>query len=385
MATVRTQADLLAMIERLLPDHFIVPMRTLEGPGYELLQAAAQAMARVSQAVGECESALHILNAPRGVPAVAQVRFTRTVGPTAVTIKAGSRVRSSRGGYEFLLLSDVAFTAADLGPHDAAVVATYGSEEHNLALGPVIAADGTALPGDIDDFSFFRCEDPAVPGVPLAVDSAVFSVTQLASATGGSSPALDQHARDRGLLPDPNEPTAVLRARIRRLPDTVSPDAVRRTVTEILASLPAAFEHIEAWAPTLGVVCDLGGVGVLPSVAAAFVFDDPRATYPYQNRWQDEVEQRGAFLILITDPPHLFDLGFAYDDTAVIFEDHLDSLTGGVRGFGAYDAGALATPAYGGGFDGEDVQKLALYRLLDDTLREIKPAAAAALIEIRGQ
>ena len=385
MATVRTQADLLALMRRLLPDHFLQPLEDGEGPGYELLQAAAQMFARLSTAIGECENAIYILDARRGVLALASVRFTRTVGPTAVTLKAGARVRSSRGGYEFALLTDVPFAAVDLGPHDATVAATYGSEEHNLVTGPVTAADGTTLPGDIDVFSFLRCEDPAVPGVPLAVDPAVFTITQLASATGGSSAALDQLARDRGLMPDANEPSLVLRARIRRLPDTVSPAAIRRACTEIFASVPTSYQHIEAWAPTFGVVADLGGPGTLPALANAFVWDDPRAVSPWRNRWQDEVEHRGAFVVLPAATAHLYDLGLAYDDTALLETDHVDPLTGGVRGFAAFDAGGLTPTAYGGAFDGPDVGQQALHGLVFGMLQEIKPAGSGAILEREGQ
>jgi hypothetical protein len=109
------------------------------------------------------------------------------------------------------------------------------------------------------------------------------------------------------------------RYRLRNLPDTVSPGAIVRLCDAYLDQFGIEYEFVEVWQLDYQTCWDAPSPNVgTPSYAASlptspvyydnlFVYDDPvgtRAAWPnpqFRNRWLDEVEYRGAFIVVV-DP-----------------------------------------------------------------------------------
>lgn len=187
-----TQDDLLRMFDRLLPDHYLAPLKS-PGPGYEYLQAVAKMNAKVSEAVAHMGSGCYIGSATGGSRATATVELYRdTFIWGEVTLLAGSLVSTS-DGYLYQTTTDVVFGATDLGPHSVVVEATARGWNWNKP-GPVTTADGEYLPGSIDRFVA-----PVVPEPPNNNFDPTLQVRQLTEATGGSSQMLDGIGYDKGI------------------------------------------------------------------------------------------------------------------------------------------------------------------------------------------
>ena len=365
MATPRTAADLLDLIERTFPPTWLDGLRD-PGPGWELLQAYAAQWADLSAGIAATENGWYFGTAPFGRRATVSLRLTRADGTLAITVLKGTRFKASRNGHVFVLDADRAFGIGDLGPYTVAATARWEGYEANYALGPRTTLAGATLPGDVDTVDLLFTA-PALPGL-------VFHVEQLADAAGGLDPALGQLGADRGLVHGANEGIDVYRARCRRLPDTVSPAALRRVAQEILAPFGASATMIESFASTYGVLDDVGPSP--PSLTNLFCYDDPRPGTPFQNRWQDEREYRGASIFVVPALPVIAEAGAAWSDTCVTPADRASAITGGTR----------RAPAFGSfAWSGHDSGRSAVYGALWDNLQRARPAASAALLELEGQ
>jgi len=241
-------------------------------------------------------------------------------------------------------------------------------------------------------------EQDAEPTGGAFIDTTI-QVRQLAAATGGRAPMLDGLGADRGLPRLLGEADDPYRLRIRTLPDTVSPGAIKRTVQRLLDPYSLTGDFIETWDVRYQTCWDADpsiptGRGFDPNL---FVYDDPRPLYgagpghpvpnglPFYNRWLDDVEQRGAFIVVLPVIPSLIDVGMAYDDTGMTPTDFF-SVVGGQRGYPAYDVPSSFSSGIGlqGGYDGFDVGRNAVYLGIWQTLQSIKAAGVAALVELRG-
>lgn len=302
-----SQAELLALLERLLPEHYLEPLKS-PGPGYEVLQAAAAAGARLSQAVAKYAQAAFILSAQPGALASGTVELYRAAPhPEAISVvvKAGTVVRSSRGGREYLTTGDATFGPADLGPFTVGVVAIATGYEWNEP-GPVTRASGEVLPGEIDTVDTL-VEDPEVGDTSI-------QVRQFTATSGGVDASLDLHGLDRNLPRTPGETTATYRARVRTLPDNISPNAVERAAQRALYPLNAAFEFIETFELSYQTCYDGPSVGIAGSAynATLFCFDDPRPATPFRNRWLDTNDMRGAIILVVENLPPMVDTSMSY-------------------------------------------------------------------------
>lgn len=185
-----TQAELLALFDRLLPDFYLAPLKS-PGPGYEYLQAVAKMNARVSEAVAHIGSGCYIGSATGGTYATSKVEFYRdnTVFG-AVTLLKGTVV-GTYDGYLYQTVADVVFGASDFGPHEVTVQALARGWNWNKP-GPVTAASGEVLPGSIN-----QLVSPVVASAGANFDPTM-EVRQTEDAVGGSSPMLDGLGQDRG-------------------------------------------------------------------------------------------------------------------------------------------------------------------------------------------
>jgi hypothetical protein len=152
------------------------------------------------------------------------------------------------------------------------------------------------------------------------------------SPEGGRSPMLDELGRDRGVNRSPGEIDNQYRVRVHKLPDVVSPNAIRRSANRVLAEYgsSACFREvgeIDALFP-----------GFFYDVAPADVGFDPKYAYAYdldfdvrpQDRFKlvmDYVEFRAFFMIGVP-PASLGEFGFFYDVVGIFnFYDSAPYLT----------------------------------------------------------
>jgi len=374
-----TQQDLLDMLERILPMHYLQPLKD-PGPGYELYQAAAKVGERLSLAVQRFSGDAYILSSSGGVKATGSVVLYRdapSVEGIPVVVKAGTTFRASKSGRLFVATADVTFAPAALGPLNIPVAALYEGYNYNEP-GVVLTPDGTSLEGEIDTIVTL-VEDPPMGDITIRA-------RQESEVTGGLSPALDQQGADRGIYRGVGELDASYRGRIRALPDNISPNAVDRALQQLLLPFGISYDFIETFDVRYQTCWDappdsIAGSQYDPNL---FCYDDPRSPVPFRNRWLDESEHRGAFIVAVPAYGPVSDVGLAYDDTAMNAADLANPL--GNRAVCAYDAPA-SVESFGyrlGCFDGYDVGRATTMKALYDTLQNIKAAGIAAVVELEG-
>lgn len=379
--TAYTQQDLLDLLERVLSAEYLVPLQD-PGPGYEILQAFAAMYARVSQANETAGQDAQFLTANSGAKATGTVRLSRPSphpDGISVTVKAGSVLTTSLGGRDFVTVEDVVFAPADLGPKTVDIEAVSVGYDWNVP-GEVTTAAGELLAGDIDTVKVLL-EDPDYGDVTI-------EVYQIAPTTGGKDAALDGLGADRGLPRLVGEPDDAYRARVRALPDTISPAALKRAIESLLSPYGGSYDFIETFEVTYQTCWDAPNMTFpgSPYNPNLFVFDDPAPAYPFQNRWMDENDYRGGVIVVVEPVQPLADAGMVYDDTAMNAAALVSTISGGSRALGAYDVPGTVGFGYLQGFyDGIDIPLQALYKGIFDTLQSIKPAGVSVALELRGQ
>lgn len=386
---VHDQSYFLSLFDRILPDAYVGPLKTNRNSGYEILQGAAQVAARASLAVERLECGSIIVFAEGGSYATGTVELYRaTTAGGAVTVSAGSVVTTSRGGRDFVTTADAVFGPGDLSV-SVAVRSIAPGWEWNVP-GVRVTASGLTLAGEID-----TCK--RLLEVPAYGDPTI-QVRQALDTSGGAAPMLDGLGEDRGLPRQVAESDAAYRYRIRTLPDTVSPAALRRAATGVLQPLGLAFDMIETWQVDYQTCWDAPSPNpgtptyqaVPPTNPAfdntTFVYDDPRPAYPFKNRWLDEVEFRGAVIFVVPPFGPVLDVGMAYDDHA---SDTPAAFYGplGRRATTAFDVpfGLAAALGLQGCYDGFDLGTAGTYTQLWNTLQATKMGGVATILELRGQ
>lgn len=250
-------SDFLGVFDRVLGDDYLAPLKS-PGPGYEILQAFAASDARVSQGTVNSLN-VYILSSQGGQLAQGFVAITRpTALAGAVVVNAGTLVTTSIGTRSFFTTSNAYFGASDLVAHTDPAHPTQSQSIPIVAVaqgwdwnrqGQVNAANGDVLSGDIDTF-LLLIETP-----PFGDPSV--QVTNVEPILGGRAPVLDQIGLDMNLPRFQNETDTAYAARLRTLPDTISPLAVQRTINKILGPYPGLH----------AIVQEPLGPGALPPVA----------------------------------------------------------------------------------------------------------------------
>lgn len=302
-------------------------------------------------------------------------------GTRTITVKTGT-VATTSSGRDFLTLDDVTFLPADVGPFTVAVAAVAQGYEYNVT-GQRLAADGTVLEGELDTIKTL-VEDPPLGDITI-------QVRQIDDTSDGVDAALAALGRNRGITQNDGEDVDSFRTRMRFLPDTVSFDALLRTVEGLLRPFNAEFEFIETYEITYQTAYDgpntiIEGSLYNPNLC---VYDDPDAdAIPFRNRWLDENDYRGGIVVVVENIQPLRDVGMVYDDTAVDIDALQSPVTGGARAVTAYDVPSSMVPDHGailGGYDGFDLPKRSLYTGLYGTLQRIKPAGVSVAVELAGE
>lgn len=391
------QQHFLDLYDRIFPLEWINPLKINANAGYELLQAFAKIGERISLAVNRFECGLFIIYATGGTASEISLSFSRpSAAAGAVTILAGTRFSTSQNGRQFVLVEDVVFGGADLGPIAGIVRAVAVGYEFNVPGQVITTGSAITLPGDIDTIDAWVL-DPAYGDTTLEFEQIAFPVVE------GKCADLDALGANRGRVRVTGEIDGQYRLRIQSFPDVVSPAAMRRAVERKLAPARVpipydfceTFEHryqevYDAPSPNAGTPSYDGGIPPTnPDYDnTTFVYDDPRPVTTVfdfcRNRTMDEIEYRGAFVVVVPNNITLVDVGMAFDDPGTGPSDFLDSSTGVRRGTPAFDvpSGAddnitIMTACY----DGFDFERAPLYAALNDELQAVKPAGVAAIIE----
>ena len=374
-----TEADLLAVLDRVYPEWYLEPLKD-PGPGYEIYQAYAKMLERASLAVGRFENANLIMYSHGAAHSVASVEFYRqNASAGAFTILKGTVCRTSKTNRSYVAAADVSFGASDLIVA-AQVTAIAPGPEYDVA-GPVFTADGTLLPGEIDTV--------VIPLLNPVFAEPTLQVRQIGNATGGQHPVLDQHGLDRNLPRLPNENDSTYKGRIRQLPDTVSPAAIRRQLDAVFLPLGLSYQLIETWmneyqscwdAPNETLVHPMMGTLAVDT----WSFDDTRTT-PFRGRWMDEHDCPAGYVLVVPNVTSWEMRGFAYDDVdADLPAEFVTAL--GRRATSAYDAPDVDTAViFAPAYDGGDRLKDLFYLRIWDLLKQIKGGGLHVAIELQGQ
>lgn len=370
--------------ESLFPPSYLDGLKS-PGPGYEVLKAYAEVGRRLSLAVARLDCGAHILDSFAAALSNGYVQFTRannSVGDT--TIRAGTIVSTSNGNRKYITLTDVAFTGAALGPLSVQIAAVLPGWEFNVP-GLATAADGEALPGEVDTVA--HIDAFLSPSGERFLNSPPFAVTNALPICGGRPPMLDGLGLDRGIIRSDGETDDLYKNRIRQLPDTVSPFNLRRAINAAFAlygySIGAGIDLIETWNPAYQTAFDV--TGTIPLVNTnLFCYDDPRdPSLLFFNRWYGEEDFRGAFIVVVPNIGAIADCGMAFDDTAT-GPTAISPDTGGVRAISAYDVPSTLS-IHQGGYDGFDLVKVGVYKGLYDLLDRIKAGGVFFAVELRGE
>jgi len=344
--TPSTQQDFLDLFDRILPSTYLDPMKSGVGPGYELFQAFGSVGERVSLAISRTACQSFVGSATGGSFATVTVQLFRQDTITRVTVLRGTVLLCSASGRRFTTNADVHFEPSQTGPFDVTATSIEQEYEYNVT-GQRTAANGPTI-----------------------------QVRQIPDATGGSPAALDQLGADRGITRLVGEDDQQYRVRIKQLPDTVSPGAIRRACQRAFRPWNHGFAFVETWDPELQLAYDIpnGGVDGNPAVGA---YDDP-VNYPLQNLMCDAAFFRGAFVIVVDNLEPIYDVGFAYDDPGETAADYVSPNTNGMHAIPAYDLpDDSPDDAIYGCFDGIDQDRNAVYAGLADVIDLIKPAGVS--------
>lgn len=384
------QQHFLGVFDRTYPLEFIYPLKTNPNSGYELMQVAAKIGERLSLACQRLEAGNLILTAEGGQRATGIVEFYRANNMAgAVTVKAGSMVSTSDGGRDFITLADAVFGPTDLGPIEAPIEATAMGYEWNV-LGQTITTAGLVLAGEIDEARQL-IEDPPY-GDPT------IQVRNLLPTSGGQPAMLDALGVDRDLVRLVKEEDDHYRLRIRSLPTTITKTAIIAMLDAYLKPLQLDYTLIETWQVDYQTCWDAPQTtfsGNLDYSGDLFAYDDfreqgvvplPPTSLPMWNRWLDEAEFRGAFIVVIDNNQPILDVGMAFDDPGTEPSDFSNLVQGWQRGTPAFDTELPTTPdtIFPGAYDGVDLRAEAAYFGLVDLLQQIKAYKVAAIIEQAG-
>lgn len=361
--TAQVQAYFTDLYGRLLDPEWLEPLREAPDSGYELLRASAEVAARLDLAVERLDTGSFILDAAGPQHAEATVEFYRPAGALpAVTVKAGSVVSTSYRDRRFTLLEDAVFAPGGLVSAPARLVRAQAPGYEWNVMGPRTAGDGTNLPGDID-LPLKLVLDP-----PFGDPSV--QVRQVTDASGGRPDSLGQLGGERDILRESGEGDVSYRARIRLLPDTVSPDALQRVVDQVLAPILIVGVVVEAWQVT--PLVDDGDAGLF--------FDDPRPNGTHNmdlpGRLLDEDFERAAFFVVLPTLPTLGETGFFFDDPAINNAERTNP-SGGTRRAAFFDP---PSPSLDGFLDGVDLRREAVYNGLVQVLNRTKAGGVKYLL-----
>lgn len=249
-----TQADLFALIQRALPGALVDGWTDRDGE--EVYQAIARVFSVLhGRDVARAESS-YVLTATGPVQATATIKVTWTQGTTlAVEILTGQKIVQTPWGVHYQLTESLAAGAAEAPGYSATVgvEAVWAGIEPGCDEAPVDAEflSEWGLPEGVDREGEILW-DGAVAGAAKTeflsgVDAGEITIEGVTDATGGKDGTLDLLAAGRGLPRVENEPDSGLRARIRQIPDVLTPGAILAVANAMLEPYGLTATMYEPW------------------------------------------------------------------------------------------------------------------------------------------
>jgi hypothetical protein len=370
----------LRMFDRGFPFDYLNPMKVNPFSGYEIFQSDAKVGERVSLAIDRTQAAALIMFATGGSFATGLVTFTRPAPGTPFILMRGTTV-STEGGRDFVLTQDLEFDGATTAL-SGTVQAVAKGYEWNLR-GSFTALNGDLIPGPIDRVKL-SFQDPPLTELNLGI-AAVQGGT-----AGGSPGTLDALGKDIGFVRRDFETDYAYRIRLRSLPDVVSPAAINRIVTALLAPFGLTYQYVEAGDPLFQTCWDAPspnpGTPTYQAVAplsnryddTTFVYDDPRDPSPYRNRWLDRCEATATFYIVVDAMIPELTYALAFDDPGMVPADFFGPPQHGTSAFDmpANPSSVIAPGAY----DGDTPPGASIYASLYLSLQAAKAGGVNAII-----
>lgn len=219
------QASLLALLRRTTdPDGWLDPMLA-DPDSSAALQAYVAQFARLGEAVDYNSKVALISDAPGGSPGTCTTTITRPSSGTSGTIPKGYAFVDVNG-VQYIVVTDVAVgsgvTSVELPLQtirEAESVNTEDDPELSISTINAVVQDSTDTTTLI-----------APPGDASIVATSFQAVAETTQVTGGASNYLSALGAERACFQQPGESTEAYRARVRNIPDTVSPVAVAEAV-----------------------------------------------------------------------------------------------------------------------------------------------------------
>ena len=281
MAAVDSDS-LLALLRRTTDeDGWLEPL--LADPDSEALIEAGIAMyARLGRAVTYNGEVGLISDAPGGSPGLSTVTLSRSASGTAGAIPTGYRFTDANR-LDALAVADVVVGSGVLTV-DVPVATVRQTEMVNTEDDPgyAIAATNAVVLATGGASALI-----APPGDASVVTTTFQAVAESTPILGGTADYLSKHGQERGQQRQSGEATEAYRARVRNIPDAVSPIAVADGVQAAAAHLGISVVTLEPFedgaTPSLKTLHGLGSYGTLyasgtsPASASPAVdfFDDP--------------------------------------------------------------------------------------------------------------
>ena len=149
-----TQDQILALFDRILPDHYLAPLKD-PGPGYEYLQAVAKMIERVSIAIAHVGSGCFIGSSDSGSYAQGAVELYRDTDEFGAVTLLGRNdapqgtLVGTETGYYYQLIESVSYAEGEIGPKLVYVRAVTRGWLWNVPES-FITADGELVEGPIN-------------------------------------------------------------------------------------------------------------------------------------------------------------------------------------------------------------------------------------------
>lgn len=287
--------------------------------GEELYRALAEVFAALLARIVDRWEGAYLERATGAISATGALRVTWTAGTTdGVGVATGQVIAKTPWGVTFALAGDLTAGDSEAPSYSQLVdvVSVYGDEEGNLADGAHLRE--WALPtGPSAKGSILWVAGQGEDGKDEFLDGVAdgsITVAGEGDFVNGSAATLDLIAMGRGLPRAEDEPDDELRRRVRKVPETCTPNAIVEAVELKVRDLGVAVALVEPWdyAWTVGdsELGTIGDGGICPidhRPAFVVLLDD----VPYADEaWTVGDDPLGT----IGDPEYAIGLGHTYHD-----------------------------------------------------------------------
>jgi hypothetical protein len=265
-------AKYLERLRQRFPEAWLDGFSELGGRGDRMMTAVAAVFGRMRERFKAELEAQRIARATGGVKATGQIRvvITNTSITGGATIAAGQVFAQTPAGVRFVLLDPFVIPAATAGSFTLDVEAEFAGVHANVPI-PIVS-EWAFDPANKDSITWSAGGDTAKNAfiAGIAAGTVYIDDTLAGNMTGGLPGSLDVIAAGRGLPRAEGEPDPILRRRLVRPQDAITPAGIRRAVAEALGVDESLVEVSEVWVH--GFAWGVSGWGVSPWSAMLWVY-----------------------------------------------------------------------------------------------------------------